>query len=181
MNVRMELLRENHLQQVMEWRMRPDITRFMNTDPELNIDTQKKWFERIKNDSTQRHWVICVDDVPSGSINLVNIDYINKRCNWGYYIANQLVRSLKLAMYLEWNLYDYVFQTLKLNKLCNETFVLNNQVIQLHDLCGSKKEGILRQHVFKNGTYYDISVGSILSSEWETLRSKTKFEYFLFE
>lgn len=181
MKVRMELLREEHLPQVMMWRMRPDITRYMNTDPKLTLESQKKWFEKISSDSSQRNWIIYVDDTASGFINVVNIDVQNRRCNWGYYIANLEVRSLKLAMYLEWNLYDYVFKTLKLNKLCNETFVLNEQVIQLHKLCGGKEDGIMRQHIYKNGKYYDISIGSILADEWFEKQKKIQYEHFIFE
>lgn len=181
MNVEMIQLREEHLQQLMEWRMRPDISKYLNTDPKLTLDGQKKWYERIKNDQSSRNWIIYVDNVPSGLINIFDIDFLNSRCSWGYYIANLEVRSLKLAMYLEWNLYDYVFNNLKLNKLCNETFVINKQVLQLHKLCGSKEDGILRQHIYKNGIFYDVSYGSILSEEWMKKRQEAHFERFNFE
>jgi UDP-4-amino-4,6-dideoxy-N-acetyl-beta-L-altrosamine N-acetyltransferase len=181
MKVRMELLRAEHLPQVMEWRMRPDITRFMNTDPKLTLEGQNKWFERISNDPSQRNWIVYVNDVPSGVINVTNIDLINKHCSWGYYIANLEARSLKLAMYLEWNLYEYVFDRLNLNKLCNETFVKNSQVIQLHKLCGSKEDGIMRQHICKNGEYFDLSIGSVLASDWQEIRKQAHYEHFDFE
>ena len=181
MNVRMELLREEHLQQIIEWRMRPDITRYMNTDPLLTLEGQKMWLNKISNDSSQKNWIINVDGIPSGLINVFDIDLINKRCSWGYYVGNLEVRSLKLATYLEWNLYEYVFETLKLNKLCNETFVLNSQVIQMHKLCGGREDGVMRQHVFKNGEYFDVSVGSILASEWAEKKQKTKFDRYNFE
>lgn len=181
MNVRMELLRKEHLQQIAKWRMRPDITRYMNTDPKLTMDDQKKWYEKIASDLTQRNWVIYVDEIPSGFINVFDIDSVNKKCSWGYYIGNQKIRSLKLATFLEWNLYEYVFENLKLNKLCNETFALNRQVIQLHKLCGGQEDGIMRQHICKNGEFYDVSVGSILATEWEQKRQMIKFERFTFE
>ena len=37
-------IREEELQMVMEWRMRPDITKFMYTDPQLTLETQKYGF-----------------------------------------------------------------------------------------------------------------------------------------
>lgn len=181
MKVQMELLRKEHLKKVMEWRMRPDITRFMNTDPKLTLEGQMKWFDKIKMDTSQCNWIINVDGVPSGLINIFEIDRTNSRCSWGYYIANLDVRSLKLAMHLEWNLYDYVFEKLKLNKLCNETFVRNSPVINLHKLCGSKEDGILRQHICKNGEYYDVSVGSILAKEWAEKRQTISYETYDFE
>lgn len=181
MHVRLTPLQERDLQQVMEWRMRPDITKYMNTDPQLTLEGQQNWYTRIKDDPTQRYWLIHVDGVPSGLMSIVDIDKINGRCSWGYYIANLEVRSLYLALYLEWNLYDYVFEKLGLHKLCNETFVLNAQVVRLHKLCGSKEDGIMREHIYKNGKYYDVSVGSILAEEWFEKRKSISYEHFIFE
>lgn len=181
MNVTMTRLREKDLEIVMDWRMRPYVTEFMNTDPVLTMEDQKNWFDAIKNRNDQINWIIRIDEKPVGLINVSSIDRLNSRCSWGYYIAEKEARSLRLAIYLEWNLYDYVFDTLKLHKLCNETFVENEQVVKLHIMCGCKEDGIMRQHVYKNGAYHDISVGSILAEEWFAKREKTKYEHFIFE
>lgn len=181
MNVNMTLLREDDLEMVMNWRMRPYITKYMNTDPVLTIEMQKSWFNNVKDDNTQRNWIINYDGKPVGLINIFDIDEANSRCSWGYYIAEQDVRSLNLAMYLEWNLYDYVFEVLRLHKLCNETFTENKQVVKLHMLCGGKEDGIMRDHVCKNGIYYDVSIGSILSSEWAKKKTNISYDVFTFE
>ncbi len=181
MDVVMKRLRSEDLEMVMEWRMLPYVTRFMNTDPELTIEKQIKWFENISKQNDQIKWIINLDSRPIGLIEVFDIDRINSRCSWGYCIPEKEARSLSLAMYLEWNLYDYVFDVLKLHKLCNETFVKNSQVVKLHSLCGSKEEGIMREHVFKKGEYYDVSIGSILSYEWIEKRKTIKYEKFYFE
>lgn len=181
MNVRMRLLTEEDLAMVMEWRMRPYITRFMNTDPKLTMEGQRKWFEKVSSDPAQINWIIEYDDVPVGFMNVVDIDRVNGRCSWGYYIAEREKRSLKLAVYLEWNLYNYVFDVLGLHKLCNETFTENKQVVKLHQLCGSRQDGIMREHVYKNGRYFDVSAGSILRQEWMGKRGDLLFEIFPFE
>ncbi|WP_295067024.1 UDP-4-amino-4,6-dideoxy-N-acetyl-beta-L-altrosamine N-acetyltransferase [Ruminococcus sp.] len=181
MNVIMTRLQESDLEMVMDWRMRPYITKFMNTDPILTLDKQKKWFESIKDRDNQINWIIRFDDRPIGLINVFDIDRINSRCSWGYYIAEKDARSLQLALYLEWSLYDYVFDVLKLHKLCNETFADNKQVIKLHIMCGGKEDGLMRQHICKNGIYHDISVGSIIAEEWFVKRKNTKYESFQFE
>ena len=181
MNVEMIRLREEDLEMVMDWRMRPYITKFMNTDPVLTFESQKKWFEKIKNRDDQINWIIKFEGMPVGLINVFNIDKVNSRCSWGYYIAEKEVRSLKLALYLEWNLYDYVFDILCLHKLCNETFVENKQVVKLHIMCGGKEDGIMRQHICKNGTYHDVSIGSILADEWFRKRMTVTYDRFAFE
>ncbi len=180
MDVRMVRLQEADLALVMEWRMRPDITKFMNTDPRLTIEGQRRWFSGLQRDDSQIYWVIWLEDTPIGMIYLTDIDQVNQRCSWGYYIAVREKRSLKLALYLEWSLYDYVFDVLGLHKLCNETFVENQPVIRLHQLCGSKQDGIMRQHIYKAGRFYDVAVGSILKEEWAEKKKSIEYEPFPF-
>ncbi|MDR0964717.1 MAG: UDP-4-amino-4,6-dideoxy-N-acetyl-beta-L-altrosamine N-acetyltransferase [Clostridium sp.] len=180
-NVEFIKIRESHLQQLMDWRMRPDITQYMYTDPHLTLEGQKKWLEKITQDLTRKDFVISVNQTPAGYLNITDIDKVNKRCNWGWFIGDESVKSLQLAVRLEWNLCDYVFYTLGMNKLCNETFVENRFVVHLHKLCGCTQEGILRQHICKNGVYYDVSVGSILAKEWAQKRSACQYEVFPFE
>ena len=181
MDVKMTLLQEQELEMVMEWRMRPYITKYMNTDPVLTTEKQRDWFRKIEDSQAQKYWVIRCDGKPIGLIYVFDIDTVHSRCSWGYYIAERDHRSLQFAVYLEWNLYDYVFDVLKLHKLCNETFVENAQVIKLHIMCGGKEDGIMRQHICKNGTYHDISIGSILADEWFKKRETIRYEKFTFE
>ena len=177
----MTRLRKDDLEMVMEWRMRPYITQYMNTDPLLTMDKQIRWYNKIKDSKEQIYWIIRYHSRPIGLISVFDIDRINSRCSWGYYIADKDARSLKLAMYLEWNLYDYVFDVLSLHKLCNETFAENKAVIKLHIMCGGREDGIMRQHVFKNGVYHDISVGSVIADEWFEHRKTVSYEKFEFE
>ena len=153
----------------------------MNTDPILNHEKQVKWFNKIQKSDDEIYWVINYERIPVGLIYIqdINRDYL--RCYWGYYIAELQYRSLQLALFLEWNLYDYVFDHLKLHKLCNETFVENKQVVKLHELCGSVQDGLLRDHIYKNGEFYDVSTGSILASEWEKKKKEIEFEHVCFE
>ncbi|MBR0168704.1 MAG: UDP-4-amino-4,6-dideoxy-N-acetyl-beta-L-altrosamine N-acetyltransferase [Synergistaceae bacterium] len=181
MNVEMTRVREDDLDMIMDWRMRPYITRYMNTDPVLTREGQRKWFQHIQNSEDQIHWVIRLDGKPIGLINVVEIDRVNSRCSWGYYIAEKEYRSLQLAMFLEWSLYDYVFDVLKLHKLCNETWTENAQVVKLHIMCGSTQDGIMRQHIYKNGVFHDVSIGSILAEEWFSKRVNAKYDRFNFE
>ena len=169
-------LDESDLENVMRWRMSPDVTRYMNTDPVLTLDGQKKWYERLTKSGEFYYWVIEVDETPCGVINLADLDKNNKRCTWGYYVAEKKLRSFDLAVSLEMSLYDFVFDVLGFNKITGESFCLNSAVIKLHELCGCKTEGILRQHVYKNGQFFDICVQSMLASEWMELRRSSEYQ-----
>lgn len=174
-------IREEDLEMIMNWRMMPEITKYMVTDPKLTLDGQKLWYERIKNNPDEFHWVLEVDGIPSGIASLVSMNKTAKWIHTGVYIAEKKKRSLKLTMELQWNLYEYAFEVLGMEKVCEEVFAENKEVLRILDMCGSKGEGVLRRHVFKNGVYYDMAVRGILHSEWEDLKEKINYTHFEFE
>ena len=47
---RFRKVREEDLKIIMHWRMSPDITKYMCSDPVLTIEGQKRWFEKISAD-----------------------------------------------------------------------------------------------------------------------------------
>lgn len=172
---------ESDLEMVMNWRMMPDITKFMYSDPKLTLEGQKKWFHTIKEQNDKYLWIIEVDEVPVGCMMILEIDYINKRCNPGYYIAVKEKRSIELALRLEWSLFDFIFSKLNFNKFVSEVFSFNKGVIRLHQLCGCTIEGTLKEHIMKNGEFYDVTLLRLTKEEWEGKKSKFKYEPIKFE
>lgn len=177
MSCRLRLLREDDLERVMLWRMRPEITRFMYTDPQLTIEDQRRWFQSVSRSERDRVWIIELLDGERavGLLSLSDIDHAQRRCAWAYYIGDEQVRGAGLAKSLELNVYAHVFETLGMNKLWCEVLSFNDRVVALHEKFGSKVEGVLRQHIFKDGQYHDVVRMGILRSEWESLRERFHF------
>ena len=40
-------IKEEDLEMIMNWRMSPEVTKYMTTDPKLTLDGQKKWLRKI--------------------------------------------------------------------------------------------------------------------------------------
>jgi hypothetical protein len=159
-------IEESDLETLMRWRMLPEVTKYMFTEPQLTIEMQNKWFEAINNDSTCRYWIIEFENTKIGIVNLTNIDTQNSRCSWGHYIADTLLRGKGIGRTLEYNIYDYVLLGLALNKLSVEVLAFNKHAIGLHEKCGSQIEGVLRQQIKKGSTYHDVVVMDITREEW---------------
>lgn len=175
-------MREEDLAQVMTWRMQPDITKYMNTDPKLTLEGQIKWFYKQKQNPDNYLFIIEIDDYPVGVFTILDIDKVNKRCSSGLYIAVKGKRSLELAMRIECNIYDFIFNELKLNKTYAEIFSENKGVIRLKQMCGSEIEGVLRQHIYKNGVFHDITVVGINCEKWSKIKvsiSYTPIQFIL--
>ena len=181
MAITLRHISEDDLEMIMNWRMSESVTKYMNTDPKLTMEGQKKWFASLGDNDKVRNWVIEVDGVPAGLINLIDIDWENGNTSWGYYIGEEKLRSLKTAISLEMSLYDYCFDVLGFNEVHNEVFKLNEGVWKLHLACGNRivREGI--GEVEKNGVSYDIVHLTIERDEWFALREKKKYEKIKFD
>jgi len=181
MNVQLKRLTENELELLMNWRMQPDITKMMLTDPVLTLEGQKKWFEKIKNDKSQIKWIIFSDNIPIGSAYLDNIDYENKRCEMGWLVSQKKHRSFKLTFSVLANICNFIFENLGLNKVHGTIIDDNKIILGFTKLCGGKQEGLLRRHVLKNGVYHDVILTGTLKEEWLAARENNEYEKIYIE
>jgi len=168
-------VKESDLEKIRSWRTKPEVSRYMYTDPSITAEEQLQWFRRIDSDSTKKYWIVNVDGQDLGLALLYDIDLRNKRASWAYYIGEENYRGIGVGKNIELNILSYVFDTLSLNKLCCEVLVENERVVKIHEKFGSKVEGIRRQHVLKGDEYKDIVEMGILKEEWESI--KDNFEY----
>jgi hypothetical protein len=181
MSLELRRIKKDDLARIMNWRMDPEVTKYMYTDPKLNLEKQLDWYERIIDRSTESYWLIVMDDTSIGVLNLSEIDIVNRRCSWAYYIGDTSFRGRGIARNLECNIYDYVFEVLDFNKLCCEVFTFNDKVISIHKKFGSEIEGTLKQHIYKNGQFYDIVSMGITKDKWTKIKAEYAYEKILIE
>lgn len=172
---------EDDLEMIMNWRMSEAVTKFMNTNPKLTLEGQKKWLASLEKNDKARNWMIEVDGNPAGVISLIDVDWENGNTSWGYYIGEEKLRSLKLAISLEMSLYDYCFDILGFKEIHNEVFKLNEGVWKLHIACGNRIVKEVQGEVTKEGVSYDVVHLSIERDEWFELRKNKKYEKIHFD
>ncbi|CAM5190930.1 hypothetical protein UACE39S_04434 [Ureibacillus acetophenoni] len=170
--IRFIKLREEHLEQVLEWRTREDVTRFMNTDIEKNLVKQKEWFKRISASKSDKYWIIEIKGVLVGLISLNDIDLVNKRASWGYYIGEEKYRLYGgiIPSYF----YNYIFPKYDFHKITAEVIAGNDNVLKLNLLHGYRHVGTYKDHIFKNDSFFDIHVLELLKDDWIRLGKFTK-------
>lgn len=181
MSVTLRPIREDDLEQIMVWRMDEDITKYMNTNPKLTLEGQKKWFAAISVNPDVRYWVIEVEGVPAGVLNLTGLTNPDGELGWAYYMGEKKLRSIKTALSLEMSMYDYVFDVLHKKAVYSDVFTLNQGVIGLHKLCGCEVVEEKKNHICKEGVYYDVTFMRMTDTLWETARVGKKYEKINFE
>lgn len=176
MEIKLRKIKDSDLENIMYWRMKPNVTKYMNTDPKLTLEGQKKWFKKISEDETCKYFIIDVDNVGIGLLGIIDIDNDNNRCSWVWYIGEDGYRGKGIAKKIQLNLYDYVFYKLNMNRLFSHILSFNeHEISNVHIACGYEVEGRMKQHVYKNGEYIDVTVMGITKDRWE--RIKKDFDY----
>lgn len=163
-------IEEKHLQKILEWRTTEEITRFMYTDIEYNLDNQKKWFKKIQEDENGRYWLIEYKSEIIGFVSITDIEWVHKRGTWNFYIGN--MKYAMLAGFLGAYVYNYAFLELGLEKLSGEVMDINESVKKIHIKQGAREVGVLEHHIYKNGTWHDVFLFEMTKRNWEVVGAK---------
>jgi len=170
-------LSEHDLELVLQWRNSERIRKNMYHDNIITWEEHIQWFSRVKNDHTKRHKVFELNNLPVGIVNFTEIDFIHKRCKWGFYLGEEnLPKGTGTLMgYVG---LSYIFENEKMRKVSGEVFGFNSASIHFHKKLGFHQEGCLRKHMIRDEQYIDILLFGFLHEEWQSY--KLELEKLLF-
>ena len=174
MDIQLVDIKEEDLELIRNWRNSKEVSQYMYTSDEISAEQQKKWFEKIQSDSSQKYWLIEYGGQKLGLVSIYNIKQNFKHCSWAFYLGNTEVRGAGIGSKVEYTILNYVFETMKFNKLMCEVFTFNEKVIQMHKKFGFKQEGIYKEHIIKDGHYFDVTALAILKNEWVVIKANLK-------
>jgi len=164
-----------------------ELLKEMINDPEIENMTggysypvstygQRQWFEGLQDRQDELRLII--DTEQHGSIGLVmltNIDWKNRSAQTHSKIANRDdLRGRGYGTKASKALVEYAFEQLNLHCLYSHTLDYNIASQRVREKCGFKKEGILRQRIYKNGEYHDVVVWSILREEFDEYKRRNQ-------
>lgn len=133
---------------------------FFEYEP-INSIMQKRWWSSTVQRSNEKNFVVAEieSNDPIGTIALVDIDYRNRKCEFGrFYIKSNIITAGVESEYL---LLKYAFDHLNLHKIYCISFEHNSSVISLHKRFGFVDEGLLKRHIFHNGEYRNVVIQSL--------------------
>lgn len=169
-DIDLERLEKHHLELVRSWRNDPEVSKYMYTDVNVSYTEQLDWFYRVMNDPRYHYWMIKYGDKYLGVANLADIDLINSKCSWAFYLGDTSVRGQGIGSKVEYNVLQFVFDGLEMNKLNCEVFAFNTPVIQMHEKFGFRREAYYRDHIIKHGETYDVVGLSMLRRDWQKIQ-----------
>ena len=101
-----------------------------------------------------------------GLVRIDRIDSVSRNCAIGLdVVAKHRGKGLSAKVYA-W-LLDYLFHQLNMHMVYLEVLESNERAIHVYERLGFRVDGRLRQRIFRNGTYEDSILMSLLRSEYE--------------
>lgn len=129
---------------------------------------QEQWIKnQVGNKSTLRCVIAKREKLEEGigTVILSDIDYRNGIAQVHIKLSPNNARGQGLGSDALMTISKYAFEELRLNTIYADVLSHNEISQKLFSKCGFKKDGVLRQRVFKNGKYVDVYSYSLLKAD----------------
>lgn len=128
---------------------------------------EKKWIEDTIFHSADIKLAVCLteNNLHIGNVYLTDLNYVNRTAESHILIGNKKYWGQGYAREALLQILHYGFEERGLNRVEARINADNVASLRMHEKCGYKRDGVLRQAVFKNGRFKDVVVMSILKEE----------------
>ena len=155
---------------INEWRNNPDIIASLGSPFRyISSIVDEKWLNSyLSNRSSCIRLAICssADAKVIGAAYLLNIDWLARNCEFAIWIGDEAAQGYGAGKYATIKTLEHAFFDLNLNSVYLTVLKTNERAASLYKKIGFQVEGVRRQAVFKNGSYTDLVMMSILKSEF---------------
>ncbi|MEG0576842.1 MAG: GNAT family protein [Bacilli bacterium] len=143
----------------------------------ISSEYDKKWIEdKIFNNYKQLYLVICSRDIdePIGYVCATNIDYVNRKAEWGALVVSKEFSSKGFATDAGYLLLDHLYQELGMNMVYAYVKEDNKASYRISQKCGFKEDGLIRDFVYKQNSFHNVYIFTLLKSDYEKLQLQKK-------
>ncbi|WHE08261.1 GNAT family protein [Thermoanaerobacterium thermosaccharolyticum] len=131
-------------------------------------DSVSEWLSKKANPSESGEFAIIYNETNEyiGNVSYNNVDWKNRHCEIAIMIGEEKYRNRGLGTEALVTLLDFIFNELNLYRVELKVYDFNERAIRCYEKCGFKKEGLLREVVYKHGRYINEWVMSIVKDEF---------------
>lgn len=157
-------MESSDIDDVLRMRSDPEVLAQLFSNAPPTREGHLQWLARIQTEHTRQEFMIVERTTGRnvGTIGLSHIDREHRRAEFGVLIGDPRVRGKSLASEASRMVIEYAFATLGIQRLYLHTFPDNEPAIRLYRKLGFHEEGVLQQHVVKNGQRRNVVVMGLL-------------------
>lgn len=169
--LKLRALTKTDLDKTLKWHNQEDIQELYSGHPfPINREMEELWYNKIltSNYPTTIFGIELLENSELIGITLIkNINNINRNAEFAIYIGENQHKGKGYSKESTIETLKFAFLKLGLNRIYLKVLEKNNVAYNLYKKVGFKKEGIIRQSVFKNGGFHDEIMMSILNKEFD--------------
>lgn len=158
------------MERLVKWINDPDITQFLTMGRfPINFTREEEWLKGLyKGQNDIVMGIVLKDgDIHIGNCGLHQIDWVSRGCIFGIMIGEKEYQNRGYGTEATLLMLKYAFEVLNLNRVELTVYEYNKRAIRCYEKAGFILEGRLREKMFKNGSFHDVLIMSILRSEWK--------------
>lgn len=162
-------LERKDLKEINNWRNDKELIDFLGAPFRfINMEVDEKWYDSYM--FNRQNCVRCAivqenNDTILGLVSLTNIDYISRNAMFHIMIGRSENHGKGIGTYATTEMLRHAFENMNLHRVELEALSSNMRAINMYKKIGFVQEGVKRQAAYKNGSYTDMYVFSILHSE----------------
>jgi RimJ/RimL family protein N-acetyltransferase len=167
------------LDTVVAWMEDEDFTRFLYGDPTRSPKQIRESIVSMLGRTMAQtmpgaiYLVIeTTQDGPVGLLSLQNISWRNRSCSIDLYLGNKKYRTGLTAAMAWYRAIEYCFDELNLHRVSAYIYSFNTASWRIMERSGAARELTMRDHVARDGKFYDMYCYGLLREEFEKLRTE---------
>ncbi len=166
--IHLRIINKSDLDQMIAWLNTDEISQVMGYLPIFTIENQTQWYEEMISTDNTYVFAICINDSNKhiGNVGLGNIDYINRNAMLNIFIADKEMQGKGYGTETIRLILKFAFNRLNLHRIYLQTSERFTAALKMYEKIGFIKEGIKREHYYRNGDYEDKLLFSILRDEF---------------
>ena len=159
------------LPQFVLWLNDPQVRAGLDMFLPFSLAEEERWYERMLETPAAEHVLVIEAKDRAvwrsiGTCGFHSIDWRSRSAEAGIAIGDNTSWDRGYGTDVMRLLLQHGFDTLNLNRVHLRVFSNNDRAIRCYEKAGFVHEGRLRQARYQNGEYFDVSMMSVLGSDW---------------
>lgn len=137
----------------------------------VSSEYEKKWVADTIFSKDKIVLAICLkeDDKYIGNVILESIDWINRSASSAILIGEKKYWGQGYASEAYMQMLNFAFMDRGLNRIFAYVLKSNIGSLKMHEKCGYKQEGVLRDSVYKKGEFHDQILLAVIKADFGTI------------
>lgn len=156
------------------WLNDQEVRQYLMMTSPFNKVREKEFIERLYKDDREMVLGIVLkeNDQLIGNIALHGISIPYRQAGLGIFIGDKTCWSKGYGTEALNLMLGHGFDQLNLHRVFLTVLSSNARAIRAYEKVGFKREGVFREHMYRNGKYHDVYYMGILEDEWREQNDK---------